>query len=302
MCMTLTAHLLTTPDAAVLPRSQRMVLLVLSDCVRREHPTAAPRPGVAFPSVDVISQRVGIGRRAVQIALRKLTTAGWVTVVRIGGGRHATQYRIHPSPQPMLPLMAEVRGDRTIAAQGRSQQRPSEVEGRSQDHPLQMGSEAVRGDRAIASPVIPATPYSVMEPITTNRSTTAADAPVVVARPTPDARWGHFPTARRRPHYVHESAIGLHVQGFIHEELLARLVNAGVPNADAVLRAWYHATEQAWLGREVGEDAPKFWRKRFEEWRGTTAKARPVSRFRTMTDQEIVDEEVARKRVAGGRR
>jgi hypothetical protein len=128
--------------------------------------------------------------------------------------------------------------------------------------------------------------------------TTVADAPVVVARAVPDATWGHSPAVRRRLGCAHESAIGVHVQEFLDREFTAKLVNAGVTDAYGTLQAWYRETEHAWTGREVGEDAPKFWRKRFEEWRGTTPKAKPTEES-TLARWEREDAERAARLAAG---
>jgi hypothetical protein len=88
-----------------------------------------------------------------------------------------------------------------------------------------------------------------------------------------------MPTRRRKAHCAYESGIGLDVPQALHDEFAAKLRNAGDATADQTLQHWYLATEQAFVGREVGDDAFDFWRARFKEWRGTTTRAvtAPVS-------------------------
>lgn len=85
--------------------------------------------------------------------------------------------------------------------------------------------------------------------------------------------WGTLPV-RPRPWLVHESAIGVDVTERMHQQYLAQLENVRVPDADAVLRAFYHRTEQAWRGKPTGKAWP-FWDARVEELVRTTH--RPAS-------------------------
>ena len=105
-------------------------------------------------------------------------------------------------------------------------------------------------------------------------TTTDTKSVSVVAR-EPDRDWGPSPTTKRKAHCAYESAIGLDVPQFLHDEFAAKLRNVGVD--DSALRAWYRTTEDAYAGRDVGENAPTFWRKRFEEWRGATPKAKSTA-------------------------
>jgi hypothetical protein len=69
---------------------------------------------------------------------------------------------------------------------------------------------------------------------------------------------------RRRLDVVHESAIGIDVTERMHQQFLAQLQNVRVANADTVLRAFYHQTEQTWRGKPTGKPWP-FWEARVEE-------------------------------------
>jgi ribosomal protein S14 len=50
----------------------------------------------------------------------------------------------------------------------------------------------------------------------------------------------------------------------MHQQFLAQLQNVRVANADTVLRAFYHQTEQTWRGKPTGKPWP-FWEARVEE-------------------------------------
>jgi len=91
-----------------------------------------------------------------------------------------------------------------------------------------------------------------------------------------DPTYGCLPT-RRKAHCAFESAIGLDVPQFLHDEFAARLTNAGTVQADAALHAWYGQTETKYRGKPIGEDALRFWRARFTEWQGVTAVAATVA-------------------------
>lgn len=130
-------------------------------------------------------------------------------------------------------------------------------------------------------------------------TTTVADAPVVVAR-APNATpfdVGAMPTRRRKAHCAHESAIGLDVPQFLHDELAAKLSTAGVTDANAALRAWYRETEADVKANQtdVGEDALDFWRQRYREWRGRSTPRKPVEKEPDLSwAAEVFPEEYAK--------
>ena len=83
-----------------------------------------------------------------------------------------------------------------------------------------------------------------------------------------DPEYGAMPSQRRPKHCAWEATRrGLSVPQFLHEELLSKMARPD----EAALLQWYAATEAAFAGRDVGEDALAFWRKRFLEWRGPAA-------------------------------
>jgi hypothetical protein len=73
---------------------------------------------------------------------------------------------------------------------------------------------------------------------------------------------------------VHESAIGVDVTDRMHQQFVAQLANVRVPNADSVLRGFYHHAEQAWRGKPTGK-AWAFWEARVGEL--VTKTYRPAS-------------------------
>ena len=100
----------------------------------------------------------------------------------------------------------------------------------------------------------------------------ARDTPPVVVSLTAD--YGALPTRRRKAHCAWESAIGLDVPQFLHDEFAAKLAVAGT--APAALVAWYGTVEAQVkaAGTVVGEDAIKFWRAKFAEQYGTPGPVR----------------------------
>jgi len=97
----------------------------------------------------------------------------------------------------------------------------------------------------------------------------------------PPGRVVPFDTPPDRPprHCAYHSPHGLDVPHGLHGEFVRKLLAAGA-TADAAnetLFEWYRATEAAWAaaGQVVGDDAYQFWRARWRETHGTTA--RPVA-------------------------
>ena len=56
----------------------------------------------------------------------------------------------------------------------------------------------------------------------------------------------------------------MHVPVFVHEEFQ----RIATPEFD--LLHWYAKTDLAWADRVIGDDAPTFWRARWQEEHGTT--------------------------------
>lgn len=108
--------------------------------------------------------------------------------------------------------------------------------------------------------------------------------------PLPDEKWGALPTRRRKLVMAWEGRReGLGVPADLHVEFLA-----GMGTADErALLAWYAETEGAWQGRAIGETCWQFWRARFAEWVGVTAK---VSRA---TSAPVIDNAVWAAEVYG---
>jgi hypothetical protein len=82
--------------------------------------------------------------------------------------------------------------------------------------------------------------------------------------PEPPAQPSAPLVGRRRLDLIHESAIGVDVSEAMHRTYLARLANLGIADADRVLCAFYHATEQEWRGKDTGKAWP-FWDARVDE-------------------------------------
>lgn len=61
------------------------------------------------------------------------------------------------------------------------------------------------------------------------------------------------------------------VPGALHAEFRSKL-GGDEDEADAELRAWYPEVAAVWEGRAIGDDDWRFWRLRFREWVGTTAR------------------------------
>jgi hypothetical protein len=59
------------------------------------------------------------------------------------------------------------------------------------------------------------------------------------------------------------------VPGFLHRELLQRL---GPGETERDLTAFYTRTSNEWTDKAIGDDGLRFWRARFNEWKGTTVK------------------------------
>jgi len=85
-----------------------------------------------------------------------------------------------------------------------------------------------------------------------------------------DPKLGALPTRRRNPRMTWEALRPkLSVPDWLHEELLSSM---GTQDEPALL-AFYAETDKRYQGKDVGEDAPRFWRARFREWRGDSDKA-----------------------------
>ena len=95
---------------------------------------------------------------------------------------------------------------------------------------------------------------------------------------------GAWPAKRHSPGNAWHSTIGKHIPAFLHQEFTDSLANAGDVSPDASLRKWYATTEDAYRGTKAGDDPVKFWRKRFEEWQGSTTKARGSGGLQPLED------------------
>lgn len=82
--------------------------------------------GIAFPSVDAIATGLGLKRRAVQLALRKLESEGLIKCVAKGGGRPSKGQKPSAAKYQLTPL----KGASPCAAKGAS----SDTKGRMAMH------------------------------------------------------------------------------------------------------------------------------------------------------------------------
>lgn len=188
-------------------------------------------------------------------------------------------YRVHDylEHNPTKAMVLERRrkaAERKAASRAHRGQSPSPTPGPAGDKPVTPMSQRDTAVTDSASRGRVPTPTPTPTPIPTDAESASVGArtgPVGVTRPD----WGASPAQRHSPSHAWQSAIGLHVPMFLHNQFSDRLRNAGVENAEPTLLAWYAFTEQAWRGRKVGETAVKFWEARFEDEHGRTERAAP---------------------------
>jgi hypothetical protein len=113
---------------------------------------------------------------------------------------------------------------------------------------------------------------------------TDSESESVNARPSVvpfDDLAGAMPTRRRNPSMAWEACrLGLSVPEKLHADLLSKMA---VPDERALL-AWYATTEREWDGKAIGDTVWQFWNKRFEEWQGSTTKARGAGGLQPLED------------------
>lgn len=101
-----------------------------------------------------------------------------------------------------------------------------------------------------------------------------------------DSQWGASPARRHPAGNAWQSTIGKPVKAFLHAEFSDSLANAGDPNPDATLRAWYAATEDAMQGKRDGRDALVFWRAEFAAWQGGGGNSAEVQQSWQLSEAE----------------
>lgn len=95
-------------ESETLAPTERLIMLALAD--------HADEAGRCYPSVQRLCRRTGLGERAVQTNIKKLTDAGYIKVIN-GGGRGATNlYFVSANPAANAPFTAnktphEMRGN-----------------------------------------------------------------------------------------------------------------------------------------------------------------------------------------------
>jgi len=104
-------------EKSSLKRTACQLYGALCDCI--DHTAYS---GLAWPKVDTLARRMKVTNRTVQMALKDLTSAGWIGTPfgDAGGAREGVVYHLHPDGKPCLFCVA---ADRTLNQRGRTQER-----------------------------------------------------------------------------------------------------------------------------------------------------------------------------------
>jgi hypothetical protein len=230
----------------------RLVLLAIADRANDEGSDA-------WPSIPTLAKKAHVDERTVRRSIERLERLGELRVERQIGRSHIYTVVM----QPALPLAAGVEAPPTLDKLSPRTNCPG---GQIVTPDNLTGGHSAQGTPGIL-PTDPSCTYKSTHALTPARADTKPSEPA--SRPPvnePDAKpLGYRPRIDvawpgRPP-----------VPGGLHADFIQRL--GGEPTeSDATLRAWYPTVAAAWTDKPIGDDDWKFWRLRFVEWVGTTAR------------------------------